>query len=240
MSTASSAKIQQPELRQGTGTAVARSDVGARKKTSTACNECKRRKVKCAAGPPPCPPCRATNSECVFEEDQDRRRRSRWRDSPSTRFDDTRLLIDILAILGAQDDSQLRRLVQYVRDELPRPALAQAIREYSLGSSGSNATANPSMTPSSRSSTGSASFSTTAVPFRMTAAPWTTVTTDDHFASELLSLYLAWHHPCSPIFDVESFVDACATQDVDSHYCSPMLVNAIFAIACVSYDIVLH
>jgi hypothetical protein len=66
------------------------------------------------------------------------------------------------------------------------------------------------------------------------ASPWTGATDDDAAVSHLLSVYFTWHHCAYPALDREIFVRNMQSRDLSSQYCSPLLVNAILAIACVS------
>lgn len=63
------------------------------------------------------------------------------------------------------------------------------------------------------------------------AKPWTKITDSDRLVSHLLSLYFTWDYPCYTWFDQDLFLaDMIAGQ---SRFCSPLLVNAILAHACV-------
>ena len=210
-------------------------DSTSRKKISTACNECKRRKIRCAPGPPPCPTCRATGSECVFEEDQDKRRRSGPRKSMNMvqRADSVDVLNAVLAVISSQDEDQMHRLNQIALENLPPTQLVQAITEGISVESGSPTSPLSAVKSVSSDGTPPLTSHENEPPYGMHAAPWTTIISDDRFASELLSLYLAWQHPCFPIFHVPSFLEACAGNNIESLYCSRLLVNAIFAIGCV-------
>lgn len=70
------------------------------------------------------------------------------------------------------------------------------------------------------------------------ASPWTNVTDDDDFVSHLLSLWITWHLPWYHYVDQEIFTKAMQTRDLGSALCSPFLVNAILANACVSWCLV--
>jgi hypothetical protein len=69
------------------------------------------------------------------------------------------------------------------------------------------------------------------------AAPWTKVTKDDGLVSHLMSAYLNWYHFYYHIFDEHLFLEAMVAGNLDSVYCSPLLVNAVLGMGCVS-DIV--
>lgn len=61
---------------------------------------------------------------------------------------------------------------------------------------------------------------------------WTMVTTDDHLMRTLLRAYILHEYPTFPIFHKDIFFQAMI--DEDTQYCSPLLVNALLAEACVS------
>jgi hypothetical protein len=69
--------------------------------------------------------------------------------------------------------------------------------------------------------------------FRLPAAPWTTVTDDDEHVSHLISLWFTWVHPFYYWIDRELFLRDMQSGSLDSKFCSPFLVNAILADACV-------
>jgi hypothetical protein len=59
---------------------------------------------------------------------------------------------------------------------------------------------------------------------------WTTVTNDKGFVMHLLHLYFAWAHPFYVLFSEETFWHGF--NDRKFRYCSPMLLNAVLAVAC--------
>jgi hypothetical protein len=70
-------------------------------------------------------------------------------------------------------------------------------------------------------------------PIRVPTKPWTTVTDDDDFVSHLMSLYFTWDYPFYAFLDPSVFLKHMISQNPTSDYCSPFLVNAILANACV-------
>ena len=66
-----------------------------------------------------------------------------------------------------------------------------------------------------------------------TAAPWTTVTSDDNLVSHLLSVYFTWQQPGAPIIHRDAFFEGLSSRNINSPYCSPLLVNIILSIASV-------
>ena len=69
--------------------------------------------------------------------------------------------------------------------------------------------------------------------FDLPAKPWTNVTDDEHFVSHLVSLYFTWEHAACHIIDRELFLEDMKGGRLDSQCCSPLLVNALLATACV-------
>lgn len=65
------------------------------------------------------------------------------------------------------------------------------------------------------------------------ASPWTSVTNDDMIVSHLLALWFTWSHPWLNYIDHDMFIRDMKSGNPDSEYCSPFLVNAILADACV-------
>ncbi len=68
---------------------------------------------------------------------------------------------------------------------------------------------------------------------RILAKPWTDVTTDAEFVSHLITLYFTWGHYWPNIIK-DLFVIQMCSLEADMIYCTPLLVNAILALACVS------
>ena len=69
--------------------------------------------------------------------------------------------------------------------------------------------------------------------YRLRAHPWTTVTDDDRLVSHLVSLYISWDDNFLSFMDRDRLLEAMARGDVRSEFCSPFLVNALLAYACV-------
>lgn len=63
-----------------------------------------------------------------------------------------------------------------------------------------------------------------------TAFRWTSVTADSAILDHLFQLYFAWVHPVHTLFSEGHFVDSYKRQS--ESYCSPVLVNALCAMAC--------
>ncbi|KAF2724541.1 hypothetical protein K431DRAFT_300855 [Polychaeton citri CBS 116435] len=68
-------------------------------------------------------------------------------------------------------------------------------------------------------------------PFWVPASPWTGIANSDFTVSHLVSLFLAYVNPFWRFVEVDLFIAAMRTRNPDSGYCTPLLVNAILALA---------
>jgi len=59
---------------------------------------------------------------------------------------------------------------------------------------------------------------------------WTAVTSDAAILEHLFRLYFTWVHPVHTLFNEHRFADSYRRHSED--YCSPVLVNALCAMAC--------
>jgi hypothetical protein len=69
--------------------------------------------------------------------------------------------------------------------------------------------------------------------YQVPAKPWTEVTDDNDFVSHLVSLYFTWDHPCAQFLDQGVFLEHMRRQDLNSEFCSPLLVNSLLSVASV-------
>lgn len=68
---------------------------------------------------------------------------------------------------------------------------------------------------------------------------WTTVSKDNTLMGQLLTAYLTYEYHLWPIFQEDYFLEDMANPGTDERKtpcCSPLLVNATLAYACVSAD----
>lgn len=67
---------------------------------------------------------------------------------------------------------------------------------------------------------------------------WTAVSTDEKLLNHLLLLFWTWDTPVNRVIDRTLFEDALKDMDPSDQevlrFCSPFLVNALLALACVS------
>lgn len=69
--------------------------------------------------------------------------------------------------------------------------------------------------------------------YQVPAKPWTDVTDDDNLVSHLVSLYFTWEHPCAQFLDQGVFLEHMRRRDVESEFCTPLLVNSLLSMASV-------
>lgn len=67
---------------------------------------------------------------------------------------------------------------------------------------------------------------------------WTQVSTDDELMRRLLKLYFQYEYPSWLLFQKDLFLEDMLSGS--SSYCSPLLVNAVLAYACVSSLLIIH
>ncbi|KAJ5688281.1 pathway-specific regulatory protein [Penicillium majusculum] len=73
-------------------------------------------------------------------------------------------------------------------------------------------------------------------PVRVPARPWTTVTDSDDLVSHLISLYLTWGYLFYAFFCSDTFAKHMQSGHLNTDFCSPFLVNALLANACLYSD----
>lgn len=69
--------------------------------------------------------------------------------------------------------------------------------------------------------------------YKVPAKPWTAVTDDSELVSHLVSLWLTWTYPWFNWLDADCLIKHMQEGKLNSRFCSPFLVNAILAEACV-------
>lgn len=60
---------------------------------------------------------------------------------------------------------------------------------------------------------------------------WTSVIVDNDLFASLISAYITYEYPAFPVFQKDIFLEAMVSGD--GRFCSPLLVNALLAKACV-------
>jgi hypothetical protein len=212
-----------------------------RKNVGTACSACKTRKLKCS-GTSPCTNCIKNNVECTFDASADKRRRGALKRKVNQLEEKEDLLIQLVSTLresGTRRTIQLLNLIRsnaslaeiqlyidtQLKSELEQtPELIEVCNEIQRFEQ---------MGSRSRRRILDAQRASVEPLFRVPATPWTSVTDDDEHVSHLITLWFTWVHPFYYWIDRELFLRDMQSGSLDSKFCSPFLVNAILADACV-------
>lgn len=72
--------------------------------------------------------------------------------------------------------------------------------------------------------------------FSVPAEPWTNLTTDDALVSHLVTVFLNYSSVHWRYVEEDLFLRSMQSGNISSDYCSPFLVNAICALACLSSE----
>ncbi|KAL4794705.1 hypothetical protein BDV19DRAFT_389836 [Aspergillus venezuelensis] len=172
------------------------------KKASLACTECRKRKSKA----------RTPFLAYLF----DRRRRGGLERRLDALEQDRTLLLRLVDSIRIESLEGATRILDFVRDDVS----LDDIRQYLARG------------PSPRGIENSQLQDFSNPPYRVPACPWTSVTTDSNYVSHLISLYFTWDFPTQRWIDRELFVRDMQNGSVDCEFCSPLLVNALLAVAC--------
>ncbi|GIJ99731.1 hypothetical protein Aspvir_003733 [Aspergillus viridinutans] len=213
-----------------------------RQKQTRACVACRERKQKCDSGRP-CARCFENGVECIVDEGNDLRRKGALKRKAAMMEQDQELLIQLVRALRGSNERHVSHLVNMIRSH----ASLQEIREYITDHLKLGTIEDTSEVKEFRRQIhllldleGPAfeSQKTQRVahsrPFNVPAKPWTVIQCRSAFVSELVSLWFTWNHSTFPCIDRSLFVRDMRAGNVVCQYCSPFLVNAILADACVS------
>ncbi|RAH76607.1 hypothetical protein BO86DRAFT_404540 [Aspergillus japonicus CBS 114.51] len=219
------------------------------RKASTACSHCKRQKARCQIpdGATACERCTKRDLSCIFEQDEDMRRKLAHKRKLEKLEEERDVLLQLVQTLQDSPDAKATQLLNLIRSKAPlgeiklymdhnvldrdretTPLLAE-IYERTHGLKEDN------KRPSSHQVLNIQRLVDIPV-YRVPAAPWTTVTTNDELVSHLISLWLTWSHPFYNWIDKELFLRDAQAGKLDSQFCSPFLVNCILAEACFHSD----
>lgn len=205
---------------------------------------------QCSGPPSPCNACKGSDSECLFDESLDLRRKVAVRRSIAE-LEDSRnyyrdLLHALLASLRSPDPNTVDSLVSLIRSNASLPDIATLVADNAAHLGDVNAAesirrGNSEDIPLrllTRPFSDSHAHVTLEmlcdVPlFQVPAKPWTAVTDDNHLVSHLVSLYFTWDHPFSQVVDQDIFLAEMTKGDMGSGLCTPFLVNSILAMASV-------
>ncbi|KAL2856617.1 fungal-specific transcription factor domain-containing protein [Aspergillus pseudoustus] len=229
------------------------------KKSSSACLPCKQAKRKCTGRPAPCKACENTQSDCIFDESKDLRRKlaakQTTKDLAKTAEDleyyrgVLKVLVRQLRTSSGENLEDVLTVVRKGRGDLDEVA-TNILQKFPHAID----TAFPEGSPADASDTSSEdlrsveSQESSPVPSHSRISirelceptplvkvddcrPWTAVTQDKHLVSHLISVYFTWDHPLMQVVDQNMFLEHIEIGDTNSMFCSPMLVNSILAVA---------
>ncbi|KAA8910686.1 fungal-specific transcription factor domain-containing protein [Sphaerosporella brunnea] len=212
---------------------------------SSACVPCRKRKSKCDGAMPACSTCTAVyRMECVYDHEGDRRRKSttekdrkgtdmldkivaRIRTAPEN---EVGTIVDQLRTIGTIDTSNpigpMKHEKRKSTDEEREQITVKDMGKLQMDDCGDVRHFGHS---SNLESIHSWPRRVALGPQTTTGGLWTNVTTDNELITELLDLYFIWHHPVHVLFSKSCFLSDLKRQR--RKYCSPLLVNAILALA---------
>ncbi|EKD15425.1 hypothetical protein MBM_06641 [Drepanopeziza brunnea f. sp. 'multigermtubi' MB_m1] len=187
--------------------------------TRNACLNCKKARAKCD-GKKPCKRCatRVETSECIYEVHIKHAKEELVKQIKELRAKD-HMTEQILQALSTDEK------VPEILDRLKRGETYDSIVEW-LGRSPMGEFETLSPRDSHLSLLDASDHEMTGVP----ANNWTTVTSNTAILDHLFQLYFAWVHPVHTLFSEPRFVESY--QRWLDNFCSPVLVNAICAMAC--------
>ncbi|KAL5343971.1 fungal-specific transcription factor domain-containing protein [Aspergillus crustosus] len=235
MELTSSGGQQLPRILPGPGPLRENRPLTKTKKSSVACLPCKRAKRKCTGRPDPCKACKATGGECVFNENLDLRRKIAAHKAQTDLERYQNMLWGLLEYMRVANEERIEHLLGTIRagGNLEQN-IAQVLREAIVEESSIDETvvdASDTSSDNDRSSRIKVENLSDNPLFRVPCKPWTEVTDDDHVVSNLISLYFTWDHPLLQVVDQEMFLRFMGAGDMNSDYCSPLLVNSVLAVA---------
>ncbi|KAJ5584949.1 uncharacterized protein N7459_004749 [Penicillium hispanicum] len=215
------------------------------RKVAIACTACQKRKSRCIGGVP-CDACRNANTQCAIDEGSDGRRKTSVKRKIDALEQNQDLLFRLVDTLRDEDDQSSRGVLNLIRSNasLDEIRLCLAQNEHSDVPGHDEATAEQSKKPKSvhkpqsnpRLKFMDVKRMSDMPLFQVPASPWTSVITDDAVVSHLISLYFTWQHQVLNWIDRDLFLGGMKSGNLDSPFCSPLLVNSILAAACFYSD----
>lgn len=246
------------------GTSYSAPSIGMKRKATTACRNCQKKRTRCSAGWP-CSNCARANVECHYAPLADRRRKdfanavsaeevTALSQKISLQESQLAFFRRAWSCLQAGDERQALDLLSLIRKRASSTDLEHFLERStspdSLGAASDHTvlSGHASIQSSSAAATvvsAATTFSRRAPSMRalcddpllaVPAYPWTTVTADDAFVSHLVSLWFTWSQPYMSWIHRDLFVRDMRSGDLNSTFCSRFLVNAICAQACAWSD----
>ncbi|KAL4913090.1 hypothetical protein BDW62DRAFT_214528 [Aspergillus aurantiobrunneus] len=223
----------------------------ARKHKTTACEECKKKKLKCR-GDPPCQHCVANGIECRVNEMADQRRKLPQKRKLEGLEQSNDILVRLLSAIRGSENKRIAQLMNLIRSHPSMSELQNFLKENFTRSDIEKspelrevqhrvlrATEEPEgeeVAPRAPRRVLDVRRLADNPVYRVPAKPWTTVTDDDDLVSHLVSLYFTWSYPFFCWIDREVFIREMQRGDMQSPYCTPFLVNTILSEASYNSD----
>ena len=189
------------------------------------------------------------DSQCSYDPDNDHRRKGTLRKEIrelQARIDEQSTILDAIRTGSEADVDDVIQLIRTNPDE-PYESIAESIKKMSLTSSKKSdiPTLERELAEFGKSTDKAGETRHYGHTSHLTLigseevkpviasdqiGTWTMATTDGELVKHLLSLYFAWSHPFYTLFPEEVFWYGLSNKK--PKYCSPMLVNAMLALAC--------
>lgn len=196
--------------------------------------------LQCVGGQP-CGKCVQQATECVFDESQDKRRVANLKRKAAEKDDERELLGRVFEAIKQSEEGELNKLISAIK-ESESPTDVRDVLDQQQGAPATDSSeldTDQSKSRTRRKVLDVHRLSDNPI-FSLPARPWSQVTDDDQLVSHLISVYFTWHHIWFDWIDPEIFLEAMQSKKLDSQFCSPLLVNAMLAEACVSDNKQLH
>ena len=209
-------------------------------------------RCQCDGGTPNCSTCTAVyHTECSYDIDSDHRRKAALKRDIEALKEQNGALGVIVASLRTSSDQEIADIVQQIRADEDLETIADSLKRNvgfpeqpdfkSAEGDLSNLIGNPSLDESGvvkhfglTSNLSLVSEEDHMPQHLQMSEAWTSVTRDSSFIGHLMSLYFSWSHPVYVLFSREIFLHDLAKGR--KKYCSPLLVNALLAVACAFSD----
>jgi hypothetical protein len=186
---------------------------------------------KCGGGVP-CDPCQKAKTQCEINTDNDGRRKVTLKRKIEPLEQDRDLLLQLVECIRNDDAETAPGVLNLIRSNAPLTKIRQYMAQSPVFG---NCDEPQTKDPKSRSKFMDVNRLSDTLVFKVPAHPWTSITDDDDFVSHLISLYFTWQNCISNWFDRDLFLRDMRSKDLSSHFCSPLLVNSMLAVACVSF-----
>lgn len=193
--------------------------------------------IQCIGGFP-CFPCRNSKTECVFNRDNDGRRRITMKRKIESLEQDRDMLVQLVDTIREDDKQKSPNLLNLIRSNAPLDEIRLYLAENQTQSNNDEIPGKGNMVAPSPFDLSHRYMDINRISdiplYKVPAHPWTSVTSDDDLVSHLISLHFTWNNCASNWVDRDLFLRDMRSRNLDSKFCSPLLVNSILTMACVS------